>query len=140
VREAMVPDDIPDSNEKVIPTVCCSHCGGACVLKVHVKDGVVTRIETDDGDEPQYRACLRGRAYRQRVYAPDRIRFPLKRVGKRGEGKFERVSWDEALGKVASEIKRVRDSYGAAAILLLTSMGDGNNLHSGDPIDRKSVV
>jgi anaerobic dimethyl sulfoxide reductase subunit A len=135
-QQAMVTDEIPDSDEKVIPTVCCSHCGGACVLKIHVKDGLVTRIETDDGDEPQYRACLRGRAYRQREHAPDRLRFPLKRVGDRGEGKFERISWDEALDKVASEIKRVRDRYGATAILLLTSMGDGNNLHSGDPIDR----
>jgi len=59
----------PHNTEKVIMTVCHSHCGGACVLKLHVKDGVITRIETDDGEEPQYRACLRGRAYR-REYMP----------------------------------------------------------------------
>ena len=77
------------------------NCGGACLLKVHVKDGVVTRLETDDGDEPQLRNCLRCRAYRQRIYAPDRILYPLKRVGERGEGKFERVSWDDALTEIA---------------------------------------
>ena len=48
-------------NETVIPTTCASHCGGTCILRVHVKDGVITRIETDNGEEPQLRACLRGR-------------------------------------------------------------------------------
>src|SRR3990170_7205707 len=83
--------------EKVIPTTCSQHCGGVCHLKVHVREGVITRIETDDGEEPQLRACLKGRAMRQRVYAPDRLKYPLRRTGKRGEGKFERISWDEAL-------------------------------------------
>jgi anaerobic selenocysteine-containing dehydrogenase len=79
----MVPEDILDRNERVIPTVCCSHCGGACVLKVHVKDGVVTRVETDDGDEPQYRACLRGRATGRSVCS-DRSCF-LQAVRKRAK-------------------------------------------------------
>ena len=48
--------------EKIIRTVCISHCGGTCLLRVHVRDGIITKIETDDGEEPQFRACLRGRA------------------------------------------------------------------------------
>jgi anaerobic dimethyl sulfoxide reductase subunit A len=123
-------------SEKVVPTVCASHCGGACLLKVHVKDGIITRIETDDGEEPQLRACLRGRAYRQRVYAPDRLLYPMKRVGSRGEGKFERVSWDEALDKVAGELKRVRDTYGPASILLALMTGDVSSLNNFGPTDR----
>jgi len=114
-----------------IMTTCNSHCGGACGLKVYVKEGVIVRIETDDGEEPQARACLRCRAYRQRVYHPDRLLYPLERVGQRGEGKFRRVSWDEALDKVASEIKRVRDTYGPASILCKTSGGDIVLLHRG---------
>jgi hypothetical protein len=47
---------------RVVPTGGCADCGGRCVLKVHVKDGVAIRVETDDGDEPQLRACARGRA------------------------------------------------------------------------------
>ena len=121
--------------EKVVPTVCSSHCGGACLLKAHVKDGVITRIETDDGEEPQLRGCLRGRAYRQRVYDPDRLLYPMKRVGSRGEGRFERVSWDEALDTVARELKRVRDSYGAASIVLAEMPGDHSTFSHG-PIDR----
>ncbi len=120
-----------DPGERVVMTTCCSHCGGACGLKVYVRDGVITRIETDDADEPQARACLKGRAYRQRVYHPERLLYPLKRVGQRGEGKFERISWDEALDTVAGEIRRVRDTYGPQAILLKMSVGDMNFLHTG---------
>ena len=96
-----------NSKEIVVRTTCASHCGGTCPIRVHVRDGVITRIEPDDGQEPQFRACLRGRAYRQRVYSPDRLKYPLKRVGARGEGKFERISWDEALNTVADQLKRV---------------------------------
>ncbi len=124
---------MPESGEKVITTICASHCGGSCVLKVHVRDGAITRIETDDGEEPQLRACLKGRAYRQRVYAADRILYPLKRIGERGEGKFKRISWDEALDTVASEIIRVRDTYGPASILHLSLTGDWVELHNSMP-------
>ncbi len=119
-----------DSEEKVIPTTCASHCGGTCVLKVHIKNGVISRIESDDGEEPQLRACLKGRAYRQRVYAPDRLKFPMKRVGDRGQGKFERITWDEALDDTASELTRVRDTYGPASILYLWGAGDVNQIHN----------
>lgn len=123
-------------SEKVIPTVCASHCGGACLLKVHVKDGIIVRIETDDGDEPQLRACLRGRAYRQRVYAPDRLKYPMRRTGIRGEGKFERISWDEALDTVAKELKRVRDTYGPASIILQQFVGDVHFLNPFGPLTK----
>lgn len=121
--------------ERVIPTVCSSHCGGTCLLKAHVKDGVITRIETDDGEEPQLRGCLRGRSYRQRVYDPDRILYPMKRAGDRGKGKFERISWDEALDTVARELKRVRETYGPASIIVTQMPGDHSSFTIGT-IDR----
>jgi anaerobic dimethyl sulfoxide reductase subunit A len=126
----------PENSEKVVYTTCSSHCGGACLLKLHVKDGVITKIETDDGEEPQYRACLKGRAYRQRVYAPDRLKYPMKRVGERGRGEFERISWDEALDTVASEINRVKKNYGPSAILYFASVGDVNLLHNAGLMER----
>ncbi len=122
--------------EKVVATTCSSHCGASCLLKVHVKNGVITRIETDDGEEPQLRGCLRGRAYRQRVYDPGRILYPMKRVGARGEGKFERISWDEALDKIAGELKRVRDTYGPASILMVQLPGDYGVLTGWGAIER----
>ena len=112
------------TGERVITTLCASHCGGGCLLKAHVKDGLITRIETDDGEEPQLRACWRGRAYRQIVYASDRILYPLKRTGERGEAKFQRISWDEALDTIASEIKRVRNTCGPLSVIYMRMSGD----------------
>ncbi|MEE8619287.1 MAG: molybdopterin-dependent oxidoreductase, partial [Dehalococcoidales bacterium] len=74
--------------------------------------------------------------YRQRVYAPDRLKYPMKRVGERGKGEFERISWDEALGTVASEIKRVKESYGPSAILYFSSVGDVTLLHNAGLMER----
>ncbi len=128
--------DRPAGAEKVVPTVCASHCGGACLLRVHVIDGAITRIETDDGQEPQLRGCLRGRAYRQRVYAPDRLLHPMKRTGNRGEGKFKRIGWDEALDTVAGELRRIRDTYGPASIILAQMTGDVCTLNNFGAMDR----
>lgn len=110
----------------IVPTTCAHDCGANsnCLLKLHVKDGQIIRIETDDGEEPQLRACARGRAQRQRTYAPNRLQYPMKRVGERGEGKFERISWDEALDKIADEMKRIKENYGPGAFVNLQYAGE----------------
>ena len=83
--------------EKILWNSCNVNCGSRCALRVHVRDGVITQVETDNTGDDQYglqqlRACPRGRSMRQRVYAKERIPYPLRRIGKRGEGKFERIS------------------------------------------------
>jgi len=128
--------DSQETGVTIIPTGCCHDCGGRCVLKAHIKDGKIIRFETDDGEEPQIRACARGRAYRQRLYSPDRLTQPLRRVGERGEGKFEAVSWDVALEKVAAELLRVRDTYGHSAILFAPGAGNQGMLHGPGPVGR----
>ena len=125
-----------DPDVAIVPTGCCHDCGGRCVLKAHVKDGRIVRFETDGGEEPQIRACLRGRAYRQRVYAPDRLKSPLRRIGERGEGKFERISWDQATDIVASELRRVKKTYGNASIFLAAGSGNQGMLHGPMPVGR----
>ncbi len=127
---------LPESGEEIVNTTCASHCGGSCILKLHVRDGVITRIETDDGEEPQLRGCLRGRAQRQKIYSPDRLLFPLKRAGARGEGKFERVSWDEALDTVANNWIRIRDKYGPSSIVFDSVGGDIAYLHTAGRVTR----
>jgi len=115
---------------QIIRTYTCMDCGGKCPLKVHVKDGVVVHIEGDDAEEPeQLRACFRCRAYRQVLYHPDRLKYPMKRIGEKGEGKFERISWDEALDTTAAELKRVKETYGNSAIFLLIGSGYMGALH-----------
>ena len=84
------------SGERIVRTCCPAHnCGGRCLLVVTVKNGVITRITTDDREEdslanPQRRACTRGLSYLQRQYHPDRLKTPMKRIGKRGEGIYYR--------------------------------------------------
>ncbi len=120
----------------IVETGCCHDCGGRCVLRAHVRNGRIIRFETDGGEEPQIRACMRGRAYRQRVYSPDRLQYPLIRSGERGSGKFERASWDEALDKVAAEMLRVKESYGNASILFAGGAGNQGMLHGSGPASR----
>ncbi len=128
-----------DNDVTIVPTGCCHDCGGRCVLKAHVKNGKIIRIETDDGDEPQIRACLRGRAYRQRVYHPDRLKYPLRRIGQRGEGRFERISWDEATDMVARELNRIKNVYGNSSIFLASGGGNQGLLHGHNPV-RKMLL
>ena len=128
--------------DEIIRTACPAHnCGGKCLLKVHVTGGVITRIETDDRtydgiDDPQLRACIRGRAYRKRQYHPDRLKYPLKRTGKRGEGKFERISWDEAYTIMHDRITEVISKYGNSAIYVPYGTGSYNNTNGRWPAAR----
>ena len=100
---------------------CVINCGQRCALRVFSHNGQVIRIETDNTQPDtlgprQLRACQRGRSMRERIYSPDRLRFPMKRVGERGEGKFERISWDEALDTIAKEWTRIKNQYGNDSI------------------------
>ncbi len=128
--------------ERIVRTGCPSHnCGGRCLLKLRVKDGRIVGIETDDRpsdtiEDPQLRACIRGRAYRRRQYHPDRLKYPLKRTGKRGEGAFERVSWQEALDKVAAEMTRIRKTYGSQALFVPYGTGSYNQINGRQAAQR----
>lgn len=132
----------PPAEERMIRVGCPSHnCGGRCLLRVYVRDGVIVRIDTDDrpGDtvaDPQLRACVRGRAYRRRQYHRDRLRFPMKRVGKRGEGKFERITWDEALDRIASEFERIKRAYGNQAFYVPYGTGSYNQINGRQTAQR----
>jgi len=121
----------------VVPSVCGHDCGGSCPLNVYVEDGRITKIEAHDVGLPAMRPCLRGLLYHYRAYAPDRLQYPMKRIGERGEGKFARISWDEALDEVAQQITRVRDTYGPAAILNLSWTGVIGRLHYGAGVLRR---
>lgn len=107
--------------EKVVTVGCYHNCGGRCVIGAVVKDGTVVRLVPDPTKEedplanPRAIPCVRGRSQTRRVYAPERLKYPMKRVGKRGEGKFERISWDEAITTIADQMKRIKETYGNEA-------------------------
>ncbi|KMV34954.1 dimethylsulfoxide reductase subunit A [Franconibacter pulveris] len=114
----------PSSPERIIWSACTVNCGSRCPLRMHVVDGEIRYVETDNTGDDNYdglhqvRACLRGRSMRRRVYNPDRLKYPMKRVGKRGEGKFVRISWEEAFDTLAREMQRIIKTYGNEAIYL----------------------
>ena len=110
--------------EKQVMNACVVNCGSRCPLKCHVVDGVIRWISQEDNDgtgddtfgKHQVRGCLRGRVQRHRIYSPDRLKYPMKRVGRRGEGKFERISWDEAITIIGDHLRHTIETYGNDAI------------------------
>ena len=133
---------IADAVETVTPVLCNNNCGGRCVLRAHVRNGVVVRISTDESPDallrPQLRACLKGRSLRDRTYDPRRLLYPLKRAGERGEGKFERISWDEAVETIAANLRRVLAQYGPEAVWKV--MGASRTTSSGEPPLSRTAV
>jgi anaerobic dimethyl sulfoxide reductase subunit A len=132
-----VHESVPKSgpaNATFIRVGCPAHnCGGRCLLIAHIENGRIVRLDTDDRPDslaaPQLRACARGRAYLRRQYHPDRLLYPLKRVGKRGEGKFQPITWDEALDTVTNQMQRVRSKYGNEALFVPYGTGSYNQLN-----------
>lgn len=102
----------------------CGECHGLCGVLVHVKDGRAIKIEGDE-ECPITRGtmCAKGLAALQRLYHPDRLKYPLKRAGKRGGGKWERISWDEALDTIGAKLTKIRDEYSPLSIAVLFGTG-----------------
>ncbi len=104
-----------------------------------MRDDEVVYVETDNTGDDRYgdhqvRACLRGRSIRRRINHPDRLNYPMKRVGKRGEGKFVRISWQEALDTLADRLKSVVAQYGNEAVYINYSSGIvGGNITRSSP-------
>ena len=89
----------------------CQLCSTVCGIVGHVKDGRLLKIEGNPNDpNSRGRLCARGHAGLNHLYHPERLLYPLKRMGARGEGKWKRITWDEALDEVASRLKAVRES------------------------------
>ena len=138
-----------DDDLTTVVTSCAHNCGSRHMLVAHKKGDVIVRLSTDDGRyqedghfgkdteaEPQVRACLRGRSYRSRLYSPERLLYPMKRVGARGESKFKRVSWDEALTEIAERMVYLRSKYGPTALLDQSYAGASYGvLHKSDQIE-----
>jgi len=120
-------------------TSCGYHCFDSCILKVRVRDGVIVSIEPDDTINPgiirdgehsperlvnpamiQHRPCPKGYSMAREIYDPNRIKYPMKRVGRRGEAKFERISWEEALDTIARKLVEARDKHGPYSIFHAT--------------------
>lgn len=137
-----------DDELETVVTSCAHNCGSRHMLVAHKKGDVIVRLSTDNGtyqgdaygtdteEKPQLRACLRGRSYRSRLYSPERLLYPMKRVGARGEGKFKRISWDQALTEIAQRMTYLKTTYGPTALLDQSYAGASYGvLHKSDQIE-----
>lgn len=107
---------IPLEEERTVNTAGINNCGGCCVIRAVVREGCLLRIETDPpGNSPQLRACVRGRGYRNTFLSGSRLKYPMKRIGERGGGKFARISWQEAADLAAGQWKRIKETYGVGS-------------------------
>jgi anaerobic selenocysteine-containing dehydrogenase len=103
---------------KIIRTACPQHCGiDCCGILAHVKNNKVIKLEPADFPyERDRRICLRGLSSLDITYHPERLKFPMKRTGERGEGKFKRISWDEAYDIIVSNFTKISEKYGWKSI------------------------
>ena len=139
-QRPLVPGTPPAITGTVIAGMAPHNCGGCCVTRAYVENGVITRIDTetseqrpDTFDAPQLRACVRCRAYKGRIYQPGRLTHPLKQTKERGDlSGFVSVSWDEALDEVARELKRVYDTYGGESVFRMYGTGTKGKVHGDD--------
>ncbi len=102
----------------------CRGCHGVCQVLVHLRQGRVVRV-TGDPDSPtsQGYLCPKGAAAPELLYHPDRLMHPLRRVGRRGEGGWRRVSWDEALGEMAQRLAAIKAESGPEFVALAQGTG-----------------
>ncbi len=103
-------------NQRVIKKVRCNICSAGCPIDAYVEEGTLVSVEgSRDLPGQSGGLCSKGAASRQYVYNKDRILYPMKRIGKKGSGEFERISWDEAYRMIAENLLRIKKEYGPQA-------------------------
>jgi anaerobic selenocysteine-containing dehydrogenase len=121
---------------KTVRGACPQDCPDTCAFIYHVEDGKLVEV-TGDPAHPMTRGglCVKLKDFAEHHYNPDRLLYPMKRVGPRGSGKYQRISWDEALSTIKSKWTDIIDQYGSQAIMphaYLGNQGTANGLTAGD--------
>jgi anaerobic selenocysteine-containing dehydrogenase len=125
------------SMPQVRHSVCALDCPDCCSLLIDIDEGTGSRLRGNP-EHPVTRGFLCGKVarYLDREYSPDRLLYPQKRAGAKGEGKFERISWDEALDTIAARLRDIVEEYGPEAILPYSYAGTMGLLNGGG-MDRR---
>jgi anaerobic selenocysteine-containing dehydrogenase len=126
--------------KRVVHAACPHDCPDACAALITIEDGRATRIEGDP-QHPITRGflCAKVTKYLDRVYAPDRVLYPMRRVAPKGAGgdaAFQRITWDEALDEIATRLKKISVEFGPEAILPYSYGGNCGVLNGGS-MDRR---
>lgn len=120
-EEYNVPEVKPvepyDNSGEWKKNACPRNCHDTCAIETQVVDGKVKRIKGADNPYTAGNLCVKMNHYVNFLYHPDRLQYPMKRVGKKGEGKFERITWEEAYQTIAERIKTTIEEFGPNAVL-----------------------
>jgi molybdopterin-containing oxidoreductase family molybdopterin binding subunit len=123
------------SDLRLIRTVCDPNCHASprCGITAHVENGRITKIEPGAFPLPEYdrRVCAMGMARLEQQYHKDRLRYPMRRVGDRGQGRWQRISWDEAFDWLADRLRQVADRYGSRSLAFFAGSGAAGVLTRG---------
>ncbi len=117
------------SEKKVVLTTCKS-CHGGCGVRVTVQDGIPIHIEGNPDSLTRGTMCAKGLSSIQHIDNPYRLHYPIKRAGARGEGKWQRITWDEALGTIAEKVKDAQTKYGPETVAISQGTGRGYNRYT----------
>ncbi|UCF84840.1 MAG: molybdopterin-dependent oxidoreductase, partial [Desulfobacteraceae bacterium] len=109
-----------------VKTHCSRMDHGGCALLVGVKDNKIDKVKGDpDGFLNKGYVCPKGLASPDKLAHPDRLKYPIKRAGKRGEGKWERISWDEAIQTISKNLNKIKEEYNAKGVAFCQGMPKG---------------
>lgn len=112
-------------DEQVFNTCCRPNCFNCCMINAHVREGKVVKTSPAEQPNPEFnRICLRGLSHVENVYHPDRVLYPMKRAGERGEDKWERISWEDAISEIAEKFKGFREEFGDSSIVRCSGSGN----------------
>jgi anaerobic selenocysteine-containing dehydrogenase len=116
-----------DKLDNQIVRSTCRICYNSCGVLIHLENGKPIKVEGDPHNPmSKGRLCPKGLASLEYLNHPDRLKHPLKRAGERGDGKWQRISWDEALETVATELSRARERYGVLSVVFMRGASKGS--------------
>src|SRR6184192_3932430 len=119
-------------------SVCPHDCPSCCSLEVDVADGRIVDVTGTAGHPfTQGVICGKVREYAERVHSPLRVLYPMRRVGAKGEGRFERISWDDALDTIAQRFSEIAESPGGPQAILPYSYGGTMGIVNNGSMDRR---
>ncbi|MCM3208008.1 molybdopterin-containing oxidoreductase family protein [Paenibacillus illinoisensis] len=126
-----------DQENGVFPAVCPLDCPDTCGLLLHKENGKIVKV-AGNPDHPITKGaiCNKVRNMAERIYHPERLQYPMRRVGAKGEGKFERISWDEAIHEITGKFKSISAKHGSESILPYSFYGNMGIL-GVDGMDRR---
>lgn len=129
--------DFAKQQNGIFPSVCSLDCPDQCGLLVHKENGKIIKVQGDP-NHPVTKGyiCNKVRNMTARIYDKNRLKYPLKRTGAKGEGEFARISWEEAIETITDRWKELVQSEGAESIMPYSFYGNMGNL-SAEGMDRR---